>query len=599
MGSLTKDTFQILKLYQKKGFVFALFYRLVTTPLYLLALNKGLQFTLNKADYSYLTTANIGFYLIKPVTILWILGMLLFGILILLLETGCFLTLYQGTFYSRKLSFGEILTGGLIKLWDEIREKNWRLGLLVLAHYVWMNLYFIYRMFVHLKPLNFVMNEIFKQPWGSASLIVPMILLFLLAFPGLYTVHVCMVEQRNYRDGYFRSWWLLKDRLLEVLAIIAGYYVLVIAAFWGIYAIGVFLTAVIVTLFTDSSLTLALMSAAVDRMELVLLFLTSIFMVSGITGAISVQYFRFSSKISRKTAVIRLGNTKTNSRKMTLVLISVIIVLSLLSFFDVVRNGSLITGELLSEIQITAHRGSLREAPENTMAAITKAVEDLADYVEIDVQETSDKIVVLGHDNTLKRVAGVNRPIRSYTFKELETVDVGAWFSDEYKGERIPSLMEVMEYCKGKIRINIEIKGQKPGSDLPEQVVFLIQEYQMEEQCVVTSTRLSYLARIKKLDPKIRTGYILSAAYGNCYSSDDIDFISLRSNFVSERLVESAHEKGKAVHAWTINTKGEMERMKMLKVDNIITDYPVLTREIIYRKEAEENLLEYVRLLLK
>lgn len=127
MNSLTKDTFWILKRNQKKGFAFTLIFRLVTTPLYLLFLNKGLEFTLKRADYSYLTTANIGLYLMKPVTILWILGMLLFGILILLLETGCLLTLYQGTFYNKNLSFWEILTGGMIKLWDEIRKKNWQL----------------------------------------------------------------------------------------------------------------------------------------------------------------------------------------------------------------------------------------------------------------------------------------------------------------------------------------------------------------------------------------------------------------------------------------------------------------------------------------
>jgi glycerophosphoryl diester phosphodiesterase len=63
--------------------------------------------------------------------------------------------------------------------------------------------------------------------------------------------------------------------------------------------------------------------------------------------------------------------------------------------------------------------------------------------------------------------------------------------------------------------------------------------------------------------------------------------------------VEAAHLKGKAVHAWTVNSKSEMERMKMLSVDNIITDYPVLAREIIYREEAAENLLEYLRLVLR
>ena len=176
---------------------------------------------------------------------------------------------------------------------------------------------------------------------------------------------------------------------------------------------------------------------------------------------------------------------------------------------------------------------------------------------------------------------------------------MGVWFSEDFKEEKIPTLEEVMEYSKGKINLNIEIKGAGDDSLLPEKVALLIDKYQMAEQCVVTSSRFTYLSRIKKLDEKIRTGYIVSAAYGNYYSSDDIDLISLQSSFVTERLVEAAHQKGKAVHAWTVNSKSEMERMKMLSVDNIITDYPVLAREIIYREEAAENLLEYLRLVLK
>lgn len=233
------------------------------------------------------------------------------------------------------------------------------------------------------------------------------------------------------------------------------------------------------------------------------------------------------------------------------------------------------------------------------MAAMELAVENMADFVEIDVQETADGVVVLGHDSTLKRVAGVNRTIGSYTLKDLQDLDVGKWFSREFEGERIPTLTEVMDYCKGRIKMNIEIKNLGKDSPLPDKVVQLITDHQMKEQCVVTSTRLSYLSRVKELDPDIRTGYIISAAYGDYYSDDDVDFISIRSSFVSGKLVEATHEKGKAIHAWTVNNKSEMERMKMLGVDNIITDYPVLAREIVYRERATETLFEYLRLVLK
>lgn len=599
MSTLTKDTLEILKFNRKNAFVFALVFRLVTTTLYLFALDKGLLFALHMAGYSYLTGANIGNFLIKPWTLLTMAVLIFMGILILVFETGCFLTLYQGSFYTRRLKPLEILTGGFLKLWDEIRKKNWRLGLFVLANYTLANLYIIYRVFAHVKPLNFLMSEVLLQPWGKACLVIIVLLILALVLPGIYTFHACMVEQKNFRDGYLRSWWLLRHRIVKVIALLAIYYTAFVVLLKLVYSFCVLVTAVGVILFTDNRLALAFLPAACGRIELVLLFLSSMLLAMGNYAALSVQYFQFSSKSSRKAGNTLSSGTRPTNGWIAAVSITAAAAFSLFTLFNVVYNGSAITEGILSTIQITAHRGSSKEAPENTMAAIKKAVEDLADYVEIDVQETSDGVVVLGHDTTLKRVAGVNRTIGSYTLEELKQLDVGTWFSNEFQEERIPSLEEVMNYCKGKININIEIKNAGSDSLLPEKVALLIDKYQMNEQCVVTSTRFSYLTRIKKLDGKIRTGYIISAAYGNYYSSDDIDFISLRSSFVSEKLVEAAHLKGKAVHAWTVNSKSEMERMKMLNVDNIITDYPVLTREIVYREEATENLLEYLRLVLK
>lgn len=597
MSTLTKETWKIFKFNQKNAFVFELLFRLVTTILYLLVLNKSLLFALRMAGYSYLTASNIGDFLLKPWTILTMFLLVVIGILILTLETGCLLTLFQGALYSRKLKPGEILSGGLSKLGDEIARKNWRLGLLILANYVLTNLYLLYRVLTHVKPLNFVMSEIFGQFWGKATLAAVLAAVLALSVPGLYTFHTCMIEQKNFRDGYLRSRWLLRSRLFKVMVLLCAFYGAAVLGMKLVYAFCVLVTAVGMTLLTDNRLALAILPAACNQIELVLIFLTSMIMAVGNLGAISVQYFRFSGGMKQKSFAYSPRKSVNGWR--AVLIVAVVAAGSLFSLFDVVRNGSAITGDMLTPITITAHRGSSKEAPENTMAAMEKAVKDLADFVEIDVQETKDGVVVLGHDTTLKRVAGINRPISAYTFEDLETLDVGKWFSGEFAGEQIPTLEEVLEYCKGKVNVNIEIKNVGGNSDLPDKVAALIQNYQMREQCLVTSVRLSYLARIKELDPEIRTGYIISAAYGNYYSSDDIDFISLRSSFVTERLVEAAHEKGKAVHAWTVNTKSEMERMKMLGVDNIITDYPVLAREIVYREEATETLMEYLRLVLK
>lgn len=233
------------------------------------------------------------------------------------------------------------------------------------------------------------------------------------------------------------------------------------------------------------------------------------------------------------------------------------------------------------------------------MAAIAAAIEEMADYVELDVQLTKDDVMVLGHDATLKRVAGVNRPIASLTWEDLQELEVGSWFSPEFAGEPIPMLEEALDFCKGKIYLNIEIKNLGKESQLPERVVRLIREKGMEEQCVVTSTSLGYLERVKLLAPELRTGYILSAAYGDFYFEERADFISIRASFVNRQMVERAHARGMAVHAWTVNSKSEMERLRLMEVDNLITDYPVLAREIIYREEATETLVEYLRLVFQ
>lgn len=598
MGVLTKETWRLYKFNHKHALAFEILYRLITTPLFWVLLNRCTVFALDRAGYSYLTASNIGYFLIKPWTLVMILTAAVIGILLLSLEAGCLLTLFQGAYYFQKLRPGEILAGGFLKLWDEIKKKNWRLGLLILADYSLSNLYLVYRVLTHVKPLNFVLSELFKQPMGWAVLALCLILLIFFAVPGLYTFHACMIEQKNFRDGYLRSWWLLRKRVFKITGLLAAYYLLAVILLHGVYFFCVFVTAVGMTVFTNNSLALAVLPAAADRIELVLIFITSMALTVGNFGALSVQYYRFSSNFQKKSW--NYDRPRGHSVKWWVTMACALCTgASLLVLFDVVRNGSAIASDLLNEIQITAHRGSSKAAPENTMAAIERAVEDMADFVEIDVQETSDGVVVLGHDSSLKRVAGVAGAISSYTFEDLKNLDAGRWFSAEYEGERIPSLEEVMEYCKGRVDINIEIKNLGPGSPLPDKVAELIEKHQMKEQCVVTSTRMSYLVRMKELDEEIRTGYIISAAYGDYYSSESIDFISIRSSFVSERLVEAAHEKGKAVHAWTVNNKSEMERMKMLGVDNIITDYPVRAREILYREEATETLMEYLKMMLR
>lgn len=232
------------------------------------------------------------------------------------------------------------------------------------------------------------------------------------------------------------------------------------------------------------------------------------------------------------------------------------------------------------KILITAHRGASHGAPENTKASVVLAIEEGADYAEIDVRLTADGIPVLMHDRALFRTVGMVNEVDKVTYEELTACDVGIRYGAAFAGERVPGLKEVLEDYGKKIRFNIELKD---GLDyeLAQAVVKLIEELGLEERCVITSDSYEQLEWIKENNEKIRTGYILGLVYGEIFHCDAADFFSVRSDCITEQMIKNLHARGKEIHAWTVNQESEIKRMQAIGVDNIITDKPAYVREII------------------
>ena len=138
-------------------------------------------------------------------------------------------------------------------------------------------------------------------------------------------------------------------------------------------------------------------------------------------------------------------------------------------------------------MQITAHRGGAGVAPENTLAAIRQAIAAGADWIEIDVQESQDGVVVVVHDSDLARVG--NNPVKIWaaTADELRSVYIGSHFDPAFSDERVPTLEEVLQTCKGKAGVNIELKYYGHDQDLENRVIELVERFQMETEIVVMS----------------------------------------------------------------------------------------------------------------
>lgn len=123
---------------------------------------------------------------------------------------------------------------------------------------------------------------------------------------------------------------------------------------------------------------------------------------------------------------------------------------------------------------VTFHRGDCTVAPENTLPAFRSAILKGGDRIELDVQMTSDGVVVVTHDSNLKRCTGKNAKVYDLTYAEVAQLDAGRWFSSRFADTRIPTLEQVLQLCRGRIGLNVEIKPSAATPALEAETVRLL-----------------------------------------------------------------------------------------------------------------------------
>jgi glycerophosphoryl diester phosphodiesterase len=258
------------------------------------------------------------------------------------------------------------------------------------------------------------------------------------------------------------------------------------------------------------------------------------------------------------------------------------------------------TVRLDDDVEIIAHRGASKAAPENTMAAVKQAIADGADWVEIDVQETCDGEVVVFHDSDFMKLAGVNLKIWDATMADLKKVDVGTWFAPEFQDERVPTLAQVLDACRGKAGVNIELKYYGHDEQLEQRVVDIVEAHDMASEVAVMSLKADAVKKMRALRPKWTVGLLMSVSAGDL-KNIDADFLAVNASFVDRAFVRAAHATDKQVAVWTVNDAPTMSSMISRGVDGLITDKPALARSVLAQRAqmspAERLLLGVAGLL--
>ncbi|MCX7794274.1 MAG: glycerophosphodiester phosphodiesterase [Thermodesulfovibrionales bacterium] len=222
------------------------------------------------------------------------------------------------------------------------------------------------------------------------------------------------------------------------------------------------------------------------------------------------------------------------------------------------KKGLIIDKQIFLKI---GHRGACAYEIENTIESFRKAIELGANAIEFDVRMTKDKKLVLSHDDSLKRVYGIDQKIAETTLKELKNLTKG----------KICTLKEALDFIDDKVnKILIELKEKGCES----QVIKEITKHKLIERTIIISFSEEILSKVREINQKIETGLIY-ARHKNPISSA----LSLKAQyllplyrFIHTKNVEDAHKKNLKLIVWTINTKEEAEKYISKGVDGIATD---------------------------
>ncbi|MRN52816.1 glycerophosphodiester phosphodiesterase family protein [Paenibacillus monticola] len=222
-----------------------------------------------------------------------------------------------------------------------------------------------------------------------------------------------------------------------------------------------------------------------------------------------------------------------------------------------------------------AHRGFSGKAPENTMAAIRLALAlPYVRWMELDVQLTRDGVPVVIHDFSLDRTTNGHGKVKNMDWELMQRLDAGSWKGRAFRGEKIPSLEEVLSLASGRLHLNIELKTSGnlyPG--LEKAVMELVSSKGMRDEVVLTSFDAGALQRVKELDSRFRTGLIFDSRLGDPtrkLQELDCSFLSISFARLNPKLAKLLAERGVKIMAWTVDKAKEMRRLAEMQSDIMI-----------------------------
>ena len=218
------------------------------------------------------------------------------------------------------------------------------------------------------------------------------------------------------------------------------------------------------------------------------------------------------------------------------------------------------------------HRGAMGHEPENTLASIKKAIDLGADGFEIDVFKCLSGEIVLFHDKHLDKLTNGEGLVENKSLTDLKKLSV---LGTENK---IPTLEEVLNIINKQIFLNIELKGKNTAKASLELVEKFINQKKISSQNILFSSfNWNELEKLRELNSDVKIALITeNDPLLAIETAKKLKAFAINPNYkdLNKKNIKIIHNNDFKIYTWTVNKKRDISKMKLLKVDGIITDFP-------------------------
>lgn len=232
-----------------------------------------------------------------------------------------------------------------------------------------------------------------------------------------------------------------------------------------------------------------------------------------------------------------------------------------------------------------AHRGISAQAPENTRSAFEKMITLGVDWLETDIDITSDGELVLIHDNKVDRTSDSSGSVNDMSLRDLQKLDFGRWFGEEFTGERIVTLDWLIDFInQQQINVNFELKTDVKGDKQQFYLTHVCQALRRvstKVEMIVSSFDVNMLKKFHALMPEVVIGVLvenqlpdnlvaIAKSVGASYVHPDGDYLTKEQ---TQELIDNHLQ----INVWTVNDSVMADKLQRWHIQAVFTDFPKVT----------------------